>query len=76
MNFQLNIFINSYVENILNYEFSLEFLDEKDLNLDSRKITDKLAEIDVVDKLNYVEKQFFEKYSIKSIKSSLNNLVK
>ena len=62
MNFQLNIFINSYVENILNYELSKEFLNEKDLNLDSREITDKLGEIDVVDKLNYVEKIFLKKY--------------
>jgi len=55
--FQLNIFWNTYIENIINYEMALDFLEESDLRLNTIELTEKLWIINNDDKIKFIEKR-------------------
>lgn len=75
-NFQLNLFVNTYIENVINYEMALEFLDKKDLHLSASEISNMLWEIDEISKKKFIDKKVFEYIWVKNFASTLDNILK
>jgi len=72
--FQLNLFTNTFIENLINYEMVKKFLDKKYLDYSAREIAYKLENIDTKLKLNLVKEKLFELTWLKNIKWSLTQI--
>lgn len=69
--FQLNIFTNTFVEDIINYEMAEKFLNKNDLELSANDISYKLSEIKTEDKLQFIREKLWKMTWMKNFKSTL-----
>ena len=69
--FQLNIFTNAFVEDLVIYEMAEKFLDKKDLELSFDNIFDKLLKIKTEDRLQFIREKLWRMTWVKNFKSTL-----
>lgn len=72
--FDLNICLNTYVENIINCEMAMDLLSEKYLKETTDKVTYRLWEFDTQKKLQHVEKKICSFLWVKNFKTALKNI--
>lgn len=75
LNFNLNLFVNTYIENIINYKMTLLLLPSEELNINVRDNSYKLWDINVFEKNKFVEKELCELIWVKTFKWSLKTLL-
>ena len=71
---QLNLFINTFIENIINYKMAKQFLSWDKLQLPAREISYLLENIDIKAKLLFIKKELFELTGLKNFKWSLTQV--
>lgn len=75
LNFNLNLFVNTYIENIINYKMTLDLLSKDDLNMNVHDNSYKLWDIYVFVKNKFVEKEICELIWVKTFKWSLKSIL-
>lgn len=75
--FQLNIFTNTFIENLINFEMAEKLLSKQDLNLTANQVSQKLWNINIESKISFIREKLIDltwlKNPIGSVTSIMNS---